>query len=83
MSTSHGGVGHVDVITMFYTMKKTLALGVPVLWRSHPMGPDDSAKCLDGLPPLTLFPSLTESNIWEHFAIIHFLVPLGNCFMLI
>lgn len=31
MSTSHGGVGHVDVITMFYTMKKTLALGVPVL----------------------------------------------------
>lgn len=47
------------------------------------MGPDDSAKCLDGLPPLTLFPSLTESNIWEHFAIIHFLVPLGNCFMLI
>ena len=83
MSTSNGVAGHADVITLLYTMKKTLVLDIPAVWRSRALKPADVAKCLYGLPSYIHFPSLTESNIWEHFAIRLHRFPIGNCFRLI
>ena len=49
----------VSAVTVSDTVK-TLVLDVLAMWGSCPMGPDDLAKCLDGLPPSTLFNSFIE-----------------------